>query len=113
MRWFKRPMKYWRTAIRSLTFLIIVITVSAAEKEAPTAVDVVNKQLKAFNRHDPDALAEGVSEDFVWYSVTSDATTIESKSREKLREGMKGYFKSFPDVTSKMEGVTAAGPFVS
>ncbi|HET7535716.1 MAG TPA: nuclear transport factor 2 family protein [Candidatus Didemnitutus sp.] len=86
---------------------------NAEEGKGAAANAVVEKQLAAFNRHDPDALADGVSEDFVWYSVTSDSTAIESKSREKLREGMKAYFKSFPDVSSKIEGVVAAGAFVS
>lgn len=86
---------------------------AASDQKVPAEVQVVLRQLDAFNRHDADALADGVSEDFVWYSVTSDATTIESRGREKLREGMKSYFKSIQDVSSKIEGATAVGAFVS
>ena len=94
--------------------LAVAASASAADdKKEPPAIHVVLNQLAAFNRHDPDALADGVSEDFVWFSVTTDATTVESKGREKLREGMRDYLKSFPDVTSTVEGLAVAGPFVS
>jgi hypothetical protein len=87
---------------------------AGAAAENPVApIQVVLTHVEVFNRHDADALAQRVSEDFIWYTVTSDATKVETQGREKFREGMKGYFKSVPDVSSKVEGVTAAGPFVS
>jgi hypothetical protein len=102
-----------RRCLQCLVFLggFSIAAVAADAPESP--VQVVLTHVEVFNRHDADALAQRVSEDFIWYTVTSDATKIESQGREKFREGMKGYFKSVPDVSSKLEGVTAAGPFVS
>lgn len=103
--------------MKCIGFILLMVSwivgSNAAEAERSPAVQVVMRQLEAFNRHDADALANGVSEDLVWFSVTSDVTTVDTKGREKLREGMRGYFKSFPDVHSVIEGVTEAGPFVS
>jgi hypothetical protein len=104
-----------------MKFLLLILlgstlTSAFAQDQTKTnllPVQVVERQIEAFNRHDPDELANHVSEDFVWYNVTSDATTVESKTREKLRAGMKSYFKPLPDVKSTIDGVTASGPFVS
>lgn len=85
----------------------------AADGDALTPIEVVQRQFAAFNRHDAEGLTAGIAEDFVWYAVTSDATTVESQGREKFREGMIGYFKSVRDVSSTLEGIAVAGAFVS
>lgn len=85
----------------------------ALGSEPLTPLARVTAQIEAFNRHDADALAAGVAPDFVWFSVTSDATTVESRGREELRSGMRTYFRGLPDVSSKIEHLAVAGNFVS
>ena len=92
----------------------LVVALRAQEKsKEPSPADIVARQLAAFNRHDPAALARGVTEDFRWYSVGSDNTKIATEGREKFLSGMKDYFKSFPSVSSRVDGVTPSGTFVS
>ena len=80
--------------------------------EPPPATEVARLLIEAFNRHDPAALAERVSPDFIWYNVSSDETTIEVKGRDALRESLTKYFASTPSVRSEIDGVTQVGPFV-
>lgn len=101
----------WATA-----FLSWVPALSAADPSPTPTVDaiaVVRAHIEAFNRHDVAALVDRVSADFVWYNVASDATTIEVKGRDALRESLTSYFKSVPTVRSEIDGVTQSGPFVS
>ena len=107
-----------KKAVIAAGFVGLLLSFGAGTAAEPTpappdAIAVVRAQVADFNKHDAVALAERVSPDFVYYNVTSDATTVETKGREALREGMTAYFKSFPDVRSEIEGLMQAGPFVS
>ena len=97
----------------ALVALPVVSATASAEKDAPSAIDVVQAHIEAFNRHDVDALVMRVSPDFVWYNVTSNETTIEVEGRDALRESLTKYFKSTTSVRSEIDGMTQVGPFVS
>lgn len=86
--------------------------VSAGPSSA-SAIEVVESQIEAFNAHDATALAELVSDDFVWLSVQGDTIDVAVQGRTALRESMKRYFESVPSVRSTLESAVATGPFVA
>ena len=68
--------------------------------------DVVRKWFDAVNRHDVDAVAELVAEDFVNHSSTN-------QGREGLRSEMTYWFNAFPDAEVPLEEVVAEGDMVA
>lgn len=78
-----------------------------------TALQVVEEQLDAFNRHDVEAMAAQVAPDFVWFSVDGDEVRVEVRGRIALAEGMRSYFASLPSVRSEVEGTLVSGAFVT
>ncbi len=111
MNWNWRKRALATGALQAVALLHIFAAEPAAPPPDPIAV--VRAQIEAFNRNEADALAARVAEDFVYYNVTSDATTVETKGRAALRDGMTAYFKSLPSVKSEVEGLLQTGPFVS
>lgn len=83
---------------------------TAAEAEP---VSVVRAYIEAFNQHNIPALAERVAPDFVWFNVTSDRASVEVKGRDSLRKNLSSYFENTPNVRSEIEGIIAAGAYVS
>lgn len=107
----------------SLGFLVVVPLSPAAEppaapESAPSPAEakeigVVRAYIEAFNQHNIPALAERVAPDFVWFNVTSDRATVEVKGRDSLRKNLSSYFENTPNVRSEIEGILAAGAYVS
>lgn len=77
------------------------------------ALQVVQDQVDAFNRHDVEAMAAQVAPGFVWFSIRGDEMSAEVRGREALAEGMRSYFASLPTVRSQIEEVLVSGAFVT
>lgn len=69
--------------------------------------------LDAFNRHDADAVAAFCAENFKWYSIDGDKSSVDADGRTALRDWLVGYFKSFPTVKSEFLAIEQTGPFLS
>lgn len=78
----------------------------------PEAV-LLRAYLDAFNRHEADAVAAYCAENFKWFSVDGDKTSVDADGRAPLREWLVGYFKSLPTVRSEFVSVDQAGPFLT
>ena len=86
----------------------------AQETEGLTALATVETFMAAFNRHDPDAMAELVAVDFELYYVDEDGTSaLAMTGPEQLRTEMVGYFADRPSVRSEIAGAVDGPVFVS
>jgi hypothetical protein len=75
-------------------------------------IDVVRKQLEAFNRHSPDDVVACYAEKIKWLSIDGDQVATEGDGRESIRTWLTGYFKSLPTVKSELLEVNQTGPHV-
>lgn len=80
---------------------------------APALPSVIAAQFAAFNAHDPVALAKNVTEDFTFYLVNGDKTSVEVRGREELQKGIADYFGSYPSVRSEAVGEIPQGKFIA
>ena len=63
--------------MKKATFVLILLLVSLASNAKESSIDnklyqLLCEQVDAFNNQDVDVLVNNVSEDFKWYSLTSD-----------------------------------------
>jgi uncharacterized protein YciI len=75
-------------------------------------IDVVRKQLEAFNRHSPDDVVACYAENIKWLSIDGDQVATEGDGRESIRTWLAGYFKSVPTVKSELIEINQTGPHV-
>lgn len=75
--------------------------------------DVIRSQLAAFNAHNADAMMANLHEDFAWFGVDSDITTLEMKGRGNFFKSMRDYFSSVPGARAEIEEIFVAGDFVT
>jgi len=95
-------MKQFPQALRAL-FIGCLLLLSACThvKNSTSALSVAEELVEAFNRHDPEAMAQQVATDFELYYVDeAGASALATKGRDQLIEQMKGYFESQPSVKS-------------
>jgi ketosteroid isomerase-like protein len=78
----------------------------------PEAV-LLRAYLDAFNRHEAEAVAAYCAENFKWFSIDGDKSSIDADGRTPLRDWLTGYFKSLPTVRSEFLSVDQAGPFLT
>jgi len=69
---------------------------------------VIQQYMDAFNAHDPDAVGRTLAEDVSWLSLSGDAISVDGKNRDAVVTWLTSYFKSFPDVTSRVIARPAA-----
>lgn len=79
---------------------------------ASPEIDVVQKQLAAFNRHAAEEVVACYAEDIKWRSIGDDSMTVEGADRASILEWLRGYFKSLPSVKSELFDVSQNGPYV-
>lgn len=75
-------------------------------------IDVVRKQLEAFNRHAPDDVVACYAEKIKWLSIDGDQVSTEGDGRESVRTSLTGYFKSLPSVKSELLEINQTGPHI-
>lgn len=74
---------------------------------------VLNDQVVAFNKGDVERLVNNVSEDFKWYSLTSDTLIIEVTGKHNFKKSMENYFRSGRKVTSTIDSYSIDGDRIS
>lgn len=70
----------------------------------------VEKQMEAFNRHDPDAFAAFYRPDAVAYDPQYPEPL---KGRDAIRKDISGFFAAFPDMSFTLKSVVASGERVA
>jgi hypothetical protein len=93
-------------------FLLHIVPASFADG-TPTALSVSESLLEAFNQHDPDAMAALVTEDFELFYISEGKTALSVAGREGLAAEMTEYFKTRPEVQSRITDKIDGPAFVS
>ncbi|PHS20624.1 MAG: hypothetical protein COA86_01370 [Kangiella sp.] len=98
----------WLVAILFITFS------SSSLGEDRKLIDLFNDQVDAFNKKDIKRLVNNVSEDFIWFSITSNELLIETKDKASFKMAMENYYKNKNrNSFSKIEGYTIDGDRIS
>ena len=98
----------WLVAILFITFS------SSSLGEGRRLIDLFNDQVDAFNKKDIKRLVNNVSEDFIWFSITSNELLIETKDKASFKMAMENYYKNKNrNSFSKIEGYTIDGDRIS
>ena len=98
----------WLVAILFITFS------SSSLGEDRKLIDLFNDQADAFNKKDIKRLVNNVSEDFIWFSITSNELLIETKDKASFKMAMENYYKNKNrNSFSKIEGYTIDGDRIS
>jgi len=74
---------------------------------------IVHGYVAAFNAHDTEAMLKMVTDDVQWLNIDGEKITRETNSKEELRSGMVGYFKSCKSCKSRLAHVFSTGARVS
>jgi hypothetical protein len=85
----------------------------ASASERSSRVAIVRAQVKAYNKHDVEALTKLLAENVKWYSVNADKISTEASGRAELKSWLDNYFKEFPDVRSSICNISLVGALVS
>ena len=85
---------------------------SACAQNEPI-LDILKDQMDAFNERDVARLVENVTDDFIWFSITSDTLMIEVAGKENFRTSMEAYYESRPPIESLIESYTIDGNRIS
>ncbi|MEM6701961.1 MAG: nuclear transport factor 2 family protein [Acidobacteriota bacterium] len=102
----------WRRQVVRL--LLIAFSTFPAAAEVPKALEVAQQLVEAFNRHDPEAMAALVANDFELYYVGDDGkASLALTGPEALEKEMTGYFEAVPNVESKITDQVRGEAFVS
>ncbi|WP_290653160.1 nuclear transport factor 2 family protein [Idiomarina sp.] len=67
----------------------------------------VERFVAAFNAHDAEKMAQYVTEDVQWLSVSGDKISIETSGKENLVKAMSGYFVSVTRTTQPAKIIDA------
>lgn len=90
---------------------MVVAVPASAEDRTPT--EVVEALFAAFNDHDPERMAELVTEDFELYYMADGKAVLGVEGPEALRQEMTGYFGGLPTVRSVAETSMVSGSYVA
>ena len=97
-----------------LIFLLFCMTSHAKDNIFEDKLyQLLSDQVEAFNKQDVEHLVKNVTEDFKWYSLTSDQLLIETDGKQAFKEGMTEYYKSDRKSTSIIESYTIDGDRIS
>ncbi len=104
--------------MKKVSFVLILLLVSLVSVAKESTSDnklyqLLCDQVDAFNNQDVDLLVNNVTQDFKWYSLTSDALLIETDGKQAFKEGMTEYYKSDRKSTSVIESYTIDGNRIS
>jgi len=97
---------------RLILLSILMVFMSACVQNEPV-LDILKDQMDAFNERDVARLVENVTDDFIWFSITSDTLMIEVAGKENFRTSMEAYYQSRPPIESLIESYTIDGNRIS
>lgn len=99
--------------ILSVCWLWTAVPPSLAD-DMPTPLAIAERLMEAFNRHDPEAMSSLVTEDFeLFYFNNEGKAELSVTGREALKAEMTDYFKTRPDVRSKIADAIGGTNYVS
>jgi hypothetical protein len=89
-----------------------MVSMSACAQNEPL-LDILMDQMEAFNERDVARLVDNITDDFIWFSITSDTLMIEVAGKETFRTSMETYYESRPPIESLIESYTIDGNRIS
>ena len=93
--------------------VILALCVNAASAQVPTATEVVEAYVAAYNEQDVESMLSLVTEDVRWMTVDGVRIRLESVGKEALGAGVAAYFTNLPSARSVLRSLDAAGDFVT
>lgn len=99
--------------LTSLLFVILLTSSGCELQPVPDELRVLLNQVDAYNLADVDRLVDNVTEDFQWYSLTSDSLLQEVSGKAAFRESMINYFDGRDPVSSKISDYVIDGGRIS
>jgi len=99
--------------MKRLTIVIITLFATNVLAQNGPILDVLYDQVDAFNHGDIDRLVNNVSDDFKWFSITSDTLMLDVSGKENFRANMTDYFAGGRTVHSSIEQYAIDGNRVS
>ena len=77
-----------------LTLLMMASTAIDSSNQQPEILRILNNQVDAFNQRDVERLVDGVTDDFIWFSLTSNEMMVETSGIENFRKSMVEYYQN-------------------
>jgi hypothetical protein len=99
--------------MKYLLVILLAISTNILSDNHPI-LHLLNDQVDAFNQRDVTRLVNNLSENFKWYSLTSDQLLIETSGKNDFKKSMQNYYASRPQkIFSSVENYTIDGKRVS
>ncbi|PYE35148.1 hypothetical protein DFP83_10122 [Idiomarina fontislapidosi] len=100
---------------RKLTLIccVLVSSIGLAQTQAESQLNALNEFITAFNNHDATLMAQYVSDDVQWLSVSGDELSVEVEGKQALIDSMQGYFKSCSSCQSQIGSPIITGSRIS
>lgn len=84
---------------------------ASSSRASDPNVALIERQVAFANAGDAAGLTSQVSDDFVWYEVTPDATVTVLEGRDQLRQMLDGYFTAGYDAVSTITPPVRSGVY--
>ncbi|WP_298769153.1 nuclear transport factor 2 family protein [uncultured Shewanella sp.] len=109
--------------LKSFSFVLLLLfpfTALSTEPRSPlmppfeqTIENTVKRFIAAFNAHDSHAMANLVTDDIEWLSISNKKVMIEARGKQALIESMNAYFKACPTCRSELTHTISTNQRVS
>lgn len=99
--------------MKRLAIVLTLLFANGVHAQNGPILDVLYDQVDAFNKGDIDRLVKNVSDDFKWFSITSDTMMINVSGKQNFRTSMINYFADGRKVHSSIEQYAIVGNRVS
>lgn len=93
--------------------ILVLIAYPFVLASAESSAETVRQFLKAFNAHDPAAMAALVTDDVRWLSIRDNSLSVEVEGKANLVAAMSDYFQSCPSCRSEIHSLTSSRERVS
>jgi len=99
--------------IISATIILLCAPALHSQEAVSTNVATVERFVAAFNAHDSEAMAEFVTEDVTWLSISGKNVVVEVEGKRELIASMNAYFTSCPTCQSELSDIISTPSRVS
>ena len=99
--------------MKRLMIVLALLFANGVHAQKRPILDVLYDQADAFNKGDIERLVKNVSDDFIWFSLTSDTLMIDVSGKQNFRTSMINYFAGGRKVHSSIEQYAIDGNRVS